>query len=141
MLSSRPQKKSKTETLDRRRYQRHEIELNAYLKLSKYKEPRSVSIHNISEGGAFVETMEMFRPGDILDLSIELAPGLITVHTKAKIIYCSSQTYLKSESSISDVSQMETYVRRGHLTGCGVEFQNLSDKDRKFIHNFVEAIS
>ena len=141
MLNQGLKKKPKTVIVERRRFLRHDIELNAYLTLSKHKKPLNVTLHNISEGGAFIETNEVLKPADLIHLSIELAPGLITIDTDAKVIFCASKTALSEEQSISDIDKMEIYVRRGHLTGCGVQFQNLSSKDKKFIHNFVEAIT
>ena len=135
-----PKRKIQEAAIERRRHKRTDIELSARLFLSQDKNYVPVMVHNISEGGAFVETKRKLAPGTPLRIKIELAPGLVAIEAEAEVVYFVSATS-KEDSSIATVEEMESYVRRGHLRGCGIKFTKISQKDQKFLHTFVEAIS
>ena len=134
-----PKKKQKLDTVERRKHTRTDIELYAQVELES-KKKLSVTIHDISEGGAFIETKQKLLPGELINIAIELAPGLVTINTQAKIIYTTHAADVES-THIATVEGMESYVRRGHLEGAGIQFIQISKKDQSFLHNFVAAIS
>ena len=135
-----PKRKIQETALERRRHKRTDIELNARVFFSDDKTYIPTTVHNISEGGAFVELKRKLDPGTLFKIKIELAPGLIWVEAEAEVVYYAS-TSKKEDTTISTVEEMESFVRRGHLKGCGIRFTKLSKKDQKFLHTFVEAIS
>ncbi|MBI2608842.1 MAG: PilZ domain-containing protein [Deltaproteobacteria bacterium] len=136
-----PKKKQKLDVGERRKHVRTDIEVYAQVELLQSNKKIPVTIHDISEGGAFIETQQKFLPGELIKIAIELAPGLITIQTQAKIIYTTQAQATEESTSISTVEAMESYVRRGHLEGAGIQFLDLSKKDQSFLHNFVAAIS
>lgn len=135
-----PQKKTKLAFVERRQHTRADIELNAKILLPDTEKYTPVTIHNISEGGAFVATKKKLHPGEKIEIKIELAPGLVNIKAEARVVYTTSKT-LQKELTIATVEEMESFVRRGHLKGCGICFTKISEKDQKFLHNFVTAIS
>ena len=135
-----PKRKIQEIAAERRRHKRTDIELNARLFLSQDKTFIPVMVHNISEGGAFVQTKRKLPTGTHLKIKIELALGLIWIEAEAEVVY-SVRASSQESTTISTVEEMDSYVRRGHLTGCGIKFTKISTKDQNFLRNFVEAIS
>ena len=133
-------RKVQPSALERRRHKRTDIELNGRLFLSQDKTFVPVTIHNVSEGGAFIETKRKLEPGAHLKIKIELAPGLVWIEAEGEVVYF-TRASSKESTTIATADEMESYVRRGHLKGCGIKFTKLSTKDQNFLRNFVEAIS